>query len=110
MLRSSQNQSVGAPVVPIVKQNKKAIGKQQNNNDNDKRHPAATITTESSLSGSLPLADRIIQNTTNAMWSSGYPATHMLLSRFLRKSVFTDNAIVPILCVAAALEIIEEFF
>lgn len=56
------------------------------------------------------LGDKIIDKTGNAMWSSGYPATHTLLSHIVRRPAWAKNTIVPLLCIAAALEIAEELF
>ena len=58
------------------------------------------------------LADKIVEKTSNVMWSSGFPATHMLLSNVVRKGspAWAKNTFLAVLCVAAAFEITEEFF
>lgn len=56
------------------------------------------------------LGEKIVDKTGNAMCSSGYPATHMLLRHILVRSVSGKNTILPLLCIAAALEIAEELY
>jgi hypothetical protein len=65
---------------------------------------------KSSLQIAKSFRDKIIDKSANLMWSSGFPATHMLLSYVTRKSTLAKNTIVPLLCFAAAFEIAEEFF
>jgi hypothetical protein len=62
------------------------------------------------LSHCNSLGDKIVDKTANAMWSSGFPATHALLSHIVRRAGWAKNTIVPLLCIAAALEIAEELF
>jgi len=58
------------------------------------------------------LGGRIVDMTSNVMWSSGFPATHMLLSHIVRRrsSAWAKNTFVAVLFIAAAFEITEEFF
>jgi hypothetical protein len=58
------------------------------------------------------LGSKIVEKTSNAMWSSGFPATHMLLSHILRRKSYawTKNTFVAVLFIAAGFEIAEEFF
>ncbi len=58
------------------------------------------------------LGGRIVDMTSNVMWSSGFPATHMLLSHIVRRrsSAWAKNTLVSVLFIAAAFEITEEFF
>jgi len=58
------------------------------------------------------LGGKIVDMTCNVMWSSGFPATHMLLSHIVRRSstAWAKNTFVVVLFIAAAFEITEEFF
>jgi len=58
------------------------------------------------------LGGKIVDMTRNVMWSSGFPATHMLLSHIVRRSstAWAKNTFVVVLFIAAAFEITEEFF
>ena len=61
------------------------------------------------LSAASPLKAKLVEGTANAMWSSGYPATHMLLSRILGVHKSQQKTVSALICVAAAFEIMEEF-
>jgi len=58
------------------------------------------------------LGGKIVDMTCNVMWSSGFPATHMLLSHIVRRSssAWAKNTFIVVLFIAAAFEITEEFF
>ena len=57
------------------------------------------------------LGGRIVDMTSNVMWASGFPASHMLLSHIVRRSsACAKNTFVAVLFIAAAFEITEEFF
>jgi len=58
------------------------------------------------------LGGKFVDMTCNVMWSSGFPATHMLLSHIVRRSstAWAKNTFVVVLFIAAAFEITEEFF
>jgi hypothetical protein len=56
-----------------------------------------------------PLKAILVYKTANAMWSSGYPATHMLLSRILGVYKSQQKTVSALICVAAAFEVMEEF-
>jgi hypothetical protein len=55
------------------------------------------------------LCAKIVDEIASVAWSSGYPATHMLLSHIGRRTAWAKNTIIPLLCIAATIEIAEEF-
>jgi hypothetical protein len=60
----------------------------------------------------IKLGSKIVDMTCNVMWSSGFPATHMLLSHIARRSstAWAKNTFVLVLFITSAFEITEEFF
>jgi hypothetical protein len=58
------------------------------------------------------LGDKIVEKTSNAMWSSGFPATHMLVSHLVKRRSYAwaKNTFVAVLFIAAIFEIVEELF